>query len=111
MHVVLRDDGASTEPGIIDEEGNLPRPSVFRGLNAANNSVFASQWSFNPACSLQVQLGSLSGRARGSQLSSNLVNGGLLVLPVNLSCLLIDCRMASLVLGEVPCPCRAPVLL
>merc|ERR1711971_1380030 len=35
--VVLRDDGAAAEPGVVDEESHLPRPGVGGSLNSSND--------------------------------------------------------------------------
>ena len=39
--ILIRDDGSSTEPGIIYEESNLPGPLILCSLVASNNTLLA----------------------------------------------------------------------
>merc|ERR1719412_98256 len=104
--VVLRDDGATTEPGVIDEESHLPRPGVLSSLNTTNNPSLAGG-ALNATGSLGLASILVVGR-RGSSphLSGNLVDLDHEVITVG-----IDHGAPGLVLAEVTSLGGPPVLL
>merc|ERR1719300_2335744 len=63
-NVILRDEGSTTEPSIINEEGNLPGPLVFLCFVSSDDSsfgVFSERRSFDSTSGFQIDLSSLLG--------------------------------------------------
>merc|ERR1712013_575976 len=100
--IVLRDERATTEPGIVDEESHLPGPLVLLSFVSSNNSSCPGG-AFNTTGGLQVNVGSLLGG--GSGLLDFLDSQG----QVLSSCW--HHGLSGLVLAQVTALCRPPVLL
>ena len=101
--VVLGDDGAAAEPGVVDEESDLPGPGVLGGLLAPDDPVHGG--ALHAAGGLGLPKVLLVGGG-GPHLGGNPLDLGHDVLAASLG----DCGVPGLVLGEVPALCGPPVL-
>merc|ERR1719187_443457 len=105
--VVLGDDGAAAEPGVIDEESHLPGPGVLGGLNSSNDPSLLDGGALDSTGSLWLSEVLLVGwGGRSPHLSSHTVDLLHQVVAVG-----IDHGGPGLVLAEVTALCWPPVLL
>merc|ERR1719225_289392 len=105
--VVLRDDGTTAEPGVIDEESHPPGPGVLGGLNSSNDPSLLDSGTLDSTGSLGLSQVLLVGwGGRGPHLSSHTVDLLHQVVAVG-----IDHGGPGLVLAEVTALCWPPVLL
>ena len=106
--VVLGDDGAAAEPGVVDEESHLPGPGVLGGLNSSNDPSLLPGGALNAAggLGLLAEVLLVGWGDRCPHLSGHTVDLLHQVVTVG-----IDHGGPGLVLAQVTALCGPPVLL
>jgi len=106
--VVLRDEGTTAEPGVVDEEGHLPGPLVLLSLESSDNPLLGGR-SLNTTLGGKVNIaGLVGGLALGALLDGP---GQLDELVLSRAGLGIDQSVAGGELGDVAGSGGPPVLL